>query len=374
MNRVVVISEPLSALHAEADHLVVERAGKPVRDLPLTGLGDILCIGRVEVSAAALWRCLRHGVRVVLMTRDGRYLGRLSGPQNRNGDLRLAQYRSVSDPGRALAIAREVVRAKIHNQRVLLHRRQVELRDPDIALALIRMRRLAERLDQASDVDEVRGLEGAAAQAYFGVFGRLLKNPLFEFSGRNRRPPRDPVNALLSFGYTVVGAILEADVEASGLDPALGCLHAPAYGRPSLMLDILEEFRPILVDTVVLRMVNRRQLVPTDFGPPEAALEGDEDEPDAGEPAPAEIVPALAPPVRESGDEPRRDLRGAVYLRGPGRKAFLAALLSRLRERVHDPDAQGSFELRAVLRNQVYRMARAFVDPDCAYRGFRLRQ
>ncbi len=375
MNRVVVISEPLSAVHAEKEHLVVLRAGKVVRDLPLTGLGEVLCIGRVEVTAAALWRCLRHGVRVVLMTRDGRYLGRLAGPQNRNGDLRLAQYRTITDPGRALAIARDVVHAKIHNQRVLLQRRQVELRDPDIALALIRMRRLAQRIAQACDVDEVRGLEGAAAQAYFGVFGRLIKNPLFEFTGRNRRPPRDPVNALLSFGYTVVGAILEGDVEAAGLDPALGCLHAPAYGRPSLMLDLLEEFRPILVDSVVLRLLNRRQLVPTDFGPPEGALQDDhDDEGEADEASPGEVIPALAAQAGASHEEPRRDLRGAVYLRGPGRKAFLAAILSRLRERVHDPAGDGTFELRAILRNQVYRMARAFVDPDCPYPGFRTRQ
>lgn len=371
MNRIVVIAEPGSSLHVEKDHLVLLRADRRVRDLPMSGLAEVLCIGRVEISAAALCRCLRHGVRIVLMTRDGRYLGRLSGPQNRNADLRLAQYRAVTDPGRALALARDVVRAKVHNQRALIARRQCEARDPDLALALVRLRRLADRLNECRDVDEARGFEGAAAQTYFGVFGRLIKNPLFEFTGRNRRPPRDPVNAMLSFGYTVVGALLEGDVEAAGLDPALGCLHAPAYGRPSLMLDLLEEFRPIVVDAVVLRLLNRRQVVPTDFGPPDAAPEEDEDEPDGFRPA--EIVPALATPVQEAPDGERRDLRGAVYLRGPGRKVFLAALLARLRERLYDPEADGTFELRAILRNQVYRMARAFVDPDCPYQGFRLR-
>lgn len=371
MNRILVISEPLATLHAEKDHLVLLRDGKVVRDIPLTGLAEVLCLGRVEMSAAALWRCLRHEVRVVLMTRDGRYLGRLSGPQSRNGDLRLAQFRAVTDPARALAIARDIVRAKVHNQRVLLRRHQVQAQDPDIALALVRMRRGLEQLERATDLDEVRGLEGAAAQGYFGVFGRLIKNPLFQFTGRNRRPPRDPVNAMLSFGYTVVGALLEGDVEAAGLDPALGCLHAPAYGRPSLMLDLLEEFRPVLVDSVVLRLLNRRQMVPTDFGPPEAA--GEDEDPTGEGPHPSEVIPALAPPPREGGDEPRRDLKGAVYLRGPGRKAFLAALLARLRERVFDPLGEGSFELRAIQRNQVYRMARAFVDPECPYQGFRLR-
>lgn len=370
MNRIVILSDFDSRLHVEKDHLVVERAGHVIRDLPLSGLAEILCIGRVEITAAAMWKCLRHDVRLVLMTRDGRYLGRLSGPQNRNGDLRLAQYRSVTDPSRALSIARDVVRAKIHNQRILLMRRQRELRDPDIALALIRMRRIAEQLERATDLDEVRGFEGAAAQAYFSVFGRLIKNPLFEFSGRNRRPPKDPINAMLSFGYTVVGSLLEGDVEAAGLDPALGCLHAPAYGRPSLMLDILEEFRPVIVDSVVIRLLNRKQLSPTDFGPPESTA----DEDDESDDDPAHVIPALASTgMREGSAERQRDLRGAVYLRGPGRKVFLATLLSRLRERILDPQAGGAFELRSIMRNQVYRMAQAFVDSGCAYMGFRLR-
>lgn len=373
MNRIVVLSEPEARLHVEADHFVVERAGHIVREITLSGLEEILCVGRVEVTSAALWKCLRRDIRLVLMTRDGRYLGRLSGPQNRNGDLRLAQYRAVTDPARCLEIAREIVRAKIFNQRVVLLRRQREAKDPDIALALIRMRRIAEALDRASDVDEVRGFEGAAAQAYFGVFGRLIKNPLFEFSGRNRRPPRDPVNAMLSFGYTVVGSILEGDVEAAGLDPALGCLHAPAYGRPSLMLDILEEFRPILVDSVVVRLLNRKQLVPTDFGPPDGAEDEDDETSSDSEDDPARVIPALATTKVQEEGESRRDMRGAVYLRGPGRKVFLTALLSRLRERVLDPEAGGTFEWRAILRNQVYRMARAFVDPQCQYRGFRHR-
>lgn len=368
MSRIIVLSEPGARIHAEKEHLVVERAGHKVREYPLSSLSEVLCVGRIELSAAAMWRCLRHDIRVVLLTRDGRYLGRLSGPLARNGDLRLSQYRAVTDKGRCLAIAKAIVAAKAQNQRYLLLRRQRDLKDPDLALALVKMRKIVEQLPQAKDVEEVRGLEGTLAQVYFGAFSKLLKNPLFEFHGRNRRPPRDPVNAMLSFGYTVVGALLEGDVEAAGLDPSLGCLHMPAYGRPSLMLDLLEEFRPLVVDTVVVRLINRRQVTPSDFGPPEEAEEEEEAE-EAGELA--SVIPALAvQKAHGPGAEEEKDLRGAVYLRGPGRKVFLTALLGRLRERLFDGEAGGTFELRAIMRNQVYRMARAFVDEECPYKGF----
>jgi len=181
---------------------------------------------------------------------------------------------------------------------------------------------------------------------------------------------------MLSFGYTVVGSLLEGDVEAAGLDPALGCLHAPAYGRPSLMLDLLEEFRPILVDRVVLRLINRRQMMPTDFGAPDG--DEDDEEGEEAEADPSQVIHALSRRLstgdEEGGGGGRRDLRGAVYLRGAGRQVFLGALLGRLRERVYDDEEQGAFELRSILRNQVYRMARAFVDDSASYRGFRSKE
>jgi len=378
MIEVLVISEPGTTVHAEKDHLVLERGGHAVREVPLSGLSEVLCVGRVEWTSTALWKCLRHDVRVVFMTRDGRYLGRVSGALTRNGDLRLAQYRAVTDPKRAVEIAKRVVEAKMHNQRSLLMRRQRDLKDPDIALALSKIRRIMEQLDSAKDIEDVRGLEGAGAQIYFGVFGRLISNPLFSFCGRNRRPPRDPVNAMLSFGYTVVGALLEGDVEASGLDPALGCLHACAYGRASLMLDILEEFRTPVVDMVVLRLLNRRQIMPTDFGPPEGQSEDEEEEGDDNDDGfdPKNVIPALAENTEamEDSRDAERDLKGAVYLRGPGKKIFLSALLQRLHERVFDANEQASFEIRAIMRNQVYRMARAFVDKDCQYNGFKMKE
>ncbi len=385
MNRIVMVTDPGSGLHAEADHLVIRRNQASVRTITLGSLSSIFLLGPVEVTPAAVRRCLRNGIDLVYLTRDGRYLGRLVGHGQRNADLRLAQYRTVTNPERCTALARNIVAGKMHNQRMLLLKRQRENPDEQVALALVRLRALMRDLARASTVDEIRGFEGAAAQVYFGVFGRLVRNPLFTFEGRNRRPPRDPINAMLSLGYTIVGALLEGDLEASGLDAALGCLHAPAYGRPSLMLDLLEEFRPLVVDTVVLRLVNRRQVVPADFGPPEGQSGWDEEEvEEKGAGTVDETAPFLPAALEEAasravggvdsaGDDAPRGSRNvrAVFLRGTARKIFLGALLGRLRERLYDSVEEGNFEIRSILRNQVYRMARAFVDSSVPYVPFR---
>src|SRR5207253_135761 len=126
------------------------------------------------------------------------------------------------------------------------------------------LRLLADQCRAEDDLDRLRGLEGAAAALYFGQFGKLLRTADLTFAGRTRRPPRDPVNACLSFGYALLGSVLETEVLRCGLEPLIGFLHQPAYGRPSLMLDLLEEFRP-LVDALVVRLVNLRQLGPRDF-------------------------------------------------------------------------------------------------------------
>lgn len=373
MNRTVVISEPGAMLRVEREHLQLVRDGRTVREFPLATLAEVFCLGRTELTGGALQRCLRHGIRIILLSRDGRYLGHVTGPMSRNGELRLAQYQAVVDDTRATCLAREVIRAKMLNQRTLLLRRQRDLRSPDLAMTLIRMRRLLESLDVAAGVDTLRGIEGACAKEYFQAFPLLILNPLFTFSGRNRRPPKDPVNAMLSFGYTLVGSILEAQVEAAGLDPALGCLHAPAHGRPSLMLDLLEEFRPMIVDSTVLRLVNRHQVGPTDFGPPiQEPDDEDVDEDNGSLTDETAAMPTDAVWNQGCGEKapvPGRTERG-VHLRGPGKKVFIGALLSRMRERLYYPDQDGTFDLRSIMRAQVYRMARAFVDPGAGYRGF----
>lgn len=370
LGKLIVLTEYGLLIRAEKEHLVVEKEGEYMRDIPLADLSELICVGKVEFTASAILRCLKHGVRVSFVSRTGRYLGRLYGPLKRNAELRIKQYKTIIDEGRMLSIAKAIIEAKMKSQRALLLRRQRELQDPDIAQVLVRMRHVIESLDQVRDLEETRGIEGSCSAMYFSVFGRLITNPLFTFAGRNRRPPRDPINAMLSFGYTIVGGIIEGDIEAAGLDPSLGCLHVPEYGRPSLALDILEEFRTPLVDSVVLRLVNRKQVNPADFGPPNEIIEEDEEDDyeQADEGLVETVIPALA--KEEEDEDKKRSLKGAVYMKPSGKKVFISALLSRLRERVYDTELDGYYEFRGIIRNQVYRMARAFADPSVKYKGY----
>jgi CRISPR-associated protein Cas1 len=187
--------------------------------------------------------------------------------------LRRAQYRASDDPAAAAALARSIVIGKVFNQRGVLQR---ALRDHGEALpapaeaalseGVARLARVLRRLDMALPLEAVRGAEGEAAQAYFAAFPHLLRgDPAFGFPGRVRRPPTDPVNALLSFVYVLLTHDARSALESVGLDPAVGFLHRDRPGRPSLALDLSEEFRAWLADRLVLTLVNRRQLAPGDF-------------------------------------------------------------------------------------------------------------
>jgi CRISP-associated protein Cas1 len=176
-------------------------------------------------------------------------------------DARLGQYRMFGEPGIRVKLAREMVRAKIHNQRVLL------MRNGEAADGVLRqMADLRDKAEDVQDLDTLRGIEGTAAALYFGQFATMLNGKTdFDFNGRNRRPPRDPVNALLSQGYSVLAKELSGVLHAVGLDPFLGCYHQPRYGRPALALDLMEEFRPLVADSVTLSLLNRGELTMSDF-------------------------------------------------------------------------------------------------------------
>ncbi|GIW95115.1 MAG: hypothetical protein KatS3mg110_3156 [Pirellulaceae bacterium] len=262
--RSVAISEQGTRLSAEGDCLVVWRGEHPVRKLRATELDQVLLYGNIDISHGALLLLVRRGADLVWLTQHGQFRARLMGPTGKNSLLRLAHYRAVCDAQFCLHIASRLVAAKIHQQRQILLRAQRRLRNEAVAEALGELRLLAQRVTQATELESLRGLEGRAAALYFQHFGQLIQNPDFSFTGRTRRPPRDPINAMLSFGYAVLGSHLMSDVLACGLDPMLGFFHQPQHGRPALMLDLLELYRP-WVDQLVLRLVNRRQIGCGDF-------------------------------------------------------------------------------------------------------------
>jgi len=234
--------------------------------VPIHTLGNIVCFGNVSCSPFLMGLCGERGVAVAFLTEHGQFLGRVEGPVSGNVRLRREQYRWADREDRAARVAGAVVMGKIANCRTVLQR---ALRDypggtgaADLEFAVLRLGRLVETVSASEKVDAIRGHEGEAARVYFGVFDHLItaSKEEFLFHGRNRRPPLDNMNALLSFVYTLLTHDVTAALEGVGLDPAVGFLHRDRPGRPGLGLDLVEELRPVIADRLALSLVNRRQV------------------------------------------------------------------------------------------------------------------
>lgn len=261
-------------LRKDGENAVVKVGGDETGRVPLHLLGGIVCFGAVGVSPALIGRCAELGVRISLMGRNGRFLARIEGPVSGNVLLRRSQYRTTDDPGATATLAQNMVAGKILNQRTALQR---TLRDhgsrmsPTVRDRLEdtarRLKDAARRAMRVASVDALRGVEGEAARLYYSTLGAMVRrdDEVFAFARRSRRPPMDPLNALLSFLYVLLTHDCRSALETTGLDPAVGFLHRERPGRPSLALDLMEELRPILADRVALSLVNRRQLGSRDF-------------------------------------------------------------------------------------------------------------
>ena len=254
-------------LRLDHDTLRVEAEGETLLRVPLLHLGGLAVFGNVMLSPFLIHRCAEDRRQIVWFSRSGRFRARLQGAVSGNVLLRCAQFEAARDPDRTLALARAFVSGKIRGARQVLLRAAREAERPPAVVrrALATMEWAAEALPEAEDTDTVRGIEGQAAADYFAALPRLIRNADFTFGGRNKRPPRDPVNAVLSFVYTLVRADCEAALEGVGLDPQIGFLHVLRPGRPALALDLMEEFRAWWADRLVLTLVNRRQLRKRDF-------------------------------------------------------------------------------------------------------------
>lgn len=236
-------------------------------ELPVREVEQVVLYGNVQLTTQAAALLLQNEVDVVFLSHYGRYRGRLSKTGSKNAKVRHAQLQLAGDDKRSLDVAKGIVRAKLGNQRNTLY-----------ALAAGTglntkegLNRAAQGIDQmrkecgrAGDLDSLRGYEGKGGALYFESFRNLLP-PAWGFAGRNYHPPQDPFNALLSFGYALLQKDMTTTAEVVGLDPYLGCFHALEYGRPSLILDLMEEFRPLAVDRMVLALVLDGHISPQDF-------------------------------------------------------------------------------------------------------------
>lgn len=258
-------------LHVDHRTLKVEADGETLLQVPVHHLGSVVCFGRVSVSPAAMAQCAEDQRDLVFLSRGGRFRAKVVGPTSGNVLLRLAQHEAYQDPDRSTDIARNIVAAKVQNSRLLLMREARQTHDTEAENALRHaaqsMATTIEDLGKTNSMNAVRGNEGRAGALYFSVFNHLVRAPddAFTFDGRNRRPPRDPVNALLSFLYALIRVECQAACEGVGLDPQIGFLHVARPGRPSLALDLMEELRPFLADRLALTLINRRQLTPEHF-------------------------------------------------------------------------------------------------------------
>jgi len=262
-SEVLVVQTPGAQIGQRGDQLIVTVKGEDVWKLPGHQIRAIYCYGAVQVTAQAVETCLELGVDISYFSPAGRFLGSLRGLSASGVDARRGQYRLFELPGVRLQLAREVIRAKIHNQRVMLMRNGDV---PDRVSQL--MAGFRDATESARDLTSLLGIEGSAAALYFEQFESMLKQRddwKFDWRGRNRRPPRDPVNALLSLGYSMLAKELTGVCYSVGLDPFLGFMHQARYGRPALALDLMEEFRPLIADSVAISLINRGELGPEDF-------------------------------------------------------------------------------------------------------------
>ena len=292
------LTEEYSLVRRESEDMLLvqipERRGKdggqsaPARNerVPLNKIDEVIVLGEITLTASAMHLLLERDIEITFLGRYGQFKGRLSPPFSKNSLLRMAQYRAHQDMAKRCELARRFVIGKLANQRQRLLRYNRTQADREVSQAidqlaasigtlerlslqrgsLVRSLASGDNRVEGTPLETILGIEGAGSAAYFRCFGKLLTDQKqWPFPGRVHRPPTDPVNSLLSFGYSLLTNKVASAVQLVGFDHFVGYLHSSFYGRPSLALDLMEEFRPLIVDSVVITMLNNRMLTPDNF-------------------------------------------------------------------------------------------------------------
>lgn len=319
-------------LRLVGERIVVTIPGEKATEVRITNTSSVTLLGTVQMTAQAQRRLMEEGIPILFATSGGWVFGRAIGNEPKNVELKSAQFAATRDLATCLRFARSVVKTKILNSRTLLRRNH---REPS-NVTLGELKQLSRKAGEASSIDSLLGIEGAAARVYFQAFSGMLKADLestFTFDARNRRPPKDPVNALLSFCYGLLVRETTMAAHAVGLDPLLGFYHQPRFGRASLALDLMEEFRPIVADSTVLSVINTGVVAPDDF------VQG----------------------------------QGAVSLKDAARKRVIQAFERRMDQLVTHPVFDYKLSYRRVLETQARLLSRTLLGELPAYPGFRVR-
>ncbi|MBN1814841.1 MAG: CRISPR-associated endonuclease Cas1 [Anaerolineae bacterium] len=323
----VYVREQGAVVHRDGERLRVTREKEELTAIPLVHLDQLALMGNVQLTTPAAALLLDRGVDVIYMSMYGKFRGRLIRSESRQAQLRHQQMRVAGEEKAALTIARAIVRAKVNNQRVVLQRRAERVHDAQRALqGMMAMGREAER---ALSLDSLRGYEGKAGAFYFEALRALLPQD-WGFEKRQYHPPPDPANALLSFGYTLLLKDVTAAIQIVGLDPYIGFFHVLGYDRPALALDLMEELRPAIVDSMFLDIVANRRLDPQSF---------------------------------QRSNNPRQP----CLLGEQGVCTVLEAYEQRLQGDVFHPLARGQTTYRRAIELQVRQLARVIQGEDAAY-------
>lgn len=260
------VTSPDSYLARDGENIVIQVDGKEKMRMPIHTLEGVVCFGYAGASPSLMSLCAKRGVGLSFHNEYGKFLARVSGEVQGNVLLRKKQYKVSDDEEESIPIVRNCLQAKILNSRTVIQR---AIRDHSDSINVSKIEEVSCRLlnsikqvENSSNIDSLRGIEGDAAKLYFSVFDELIltQKEHFYMKGRNKRPPKDCLNALLSFLYTLLAHDVQSALEVVGLDPYVGFLHQDRPGRPSLALDLMEELRPILADRMVLSLINRRQV------------------------------------------------------------------------------------------------------------------
>jgi CRISP-associated protein Cas1 len=328
---ILIIQTPGTQVGSRGNQIVVSRKGETLSKQAINQINSIYLYGAVQITAQASQACLEKGIVVSFFSPAGRFIGSLQGLPASGIDARRGQYRLFQQMPLRLLLASKCIKAKIHNQRVMVMRNGNASKT-----ALHTLAKLRDQTEQAADIPELLGIEGAAATIYFENFQSMLKgvsSESFDFQKRNRRPPKDPINALLSMGYSMLTKEITGICHSVGLDPFLGFLHQPRYGRPALALDLMEEFRPLIADSVAISLLNRNELNKGDF-------------------------------IQSSS---------GTFLNSEGRKAFWESWFRRLDTKVKHPVFGYKMSYRRMLVVQVRQLWRFLRGESKTYQGFTTR-
>jgi len=335
MGRVLYVDTQGASLKKKHGQILVTKDKEVLNDIPITAVDQITVVGQVQISAALIHELLKRSIIIYYVTSHGKTLGWINPTLGKNSVLRIAQIKTADNANKSLNIAKAIIKGKTKNMRTLLVRYNRSLNNERITKAVDFLKIISKEIENTYDIDKIRGYEGIASKYYYDVFEQLFKNQdtIFKFNGRVRRPPTDPVNAMLSYGYTLLTNDITNELIRVGLDPYIGFYHSNVYGRPALALDLIEEFRSIIVDSVVLTLINKKIISPKDF----------------------------------------TNTLGACQIEEKGRKAFLEIYRNRIKEEIKHPIFHYKLSYRRVMELQARLLSKVLTGELADYEAFYVR-